>query len=102
MLSVQPPQIQAAPKAQWDTKEVSVLLDYVRVSPSRTPTWVWVGSKQKDLENINYILSQTTSDLCWEQVPDNADLGWLISDYLRARLLLEILERKVSSCHPDF
>ena len=35
MLSIQHPQIQAAPKAQWDTKEVFVLLDYLAANKSQ-------------------------------------------------------------------
>ena len=35
MSSVQPPQIQAAPKAQWDTKEVFALLDYLTAIKSQ-------------------------------------------------------------------
>ena len=35
MSSVQPPQIQAAPKAQWDTKEVFALLHYLAANKSQ-------------------------------------------------------------------
>ena len=35
MSSVQPPQIQAALKAQWDTKEVFALLDYLTANESQ-------------------------------------------------------------------